>query len=133
MTVPGSSCAIRARRYPTGGLPLRLDRARRGGSGALHSQSALARLNSRSRGLAPGSVRRPKASISRSRAVDAREPGQVREEAALSDTVHAPRGSREGADGRRARPEPFFNGGCTVHFFLALRARGDVRVLGYWD
>ena len=28
----------------------------------------------------------------------AREPGQVREEAALSDTVHAPRGSLEGAD-----------------------------------
>ena len=51
-----------------------------------------------------------------SRAVDAREPGQVREEAALSDTAHATRGSSFGADFRRERPGPFFEGGCTVRF-----------------
>ena len=32
-------------------VTIAVDRARRGGSGALHSQSALARLNSRSRGV----------------------------------------------------------------------------------
>ena len=49
----------------------------------------------------------------------AREPGQVREEAALSDTDHAPRGSLRGAQSRRERPEPLHNGGCTVHSSLA--------------
>jgi hypothetical protein len=52
-----------------------------------------------------------------SRAVGAREPGQIREEAALSDTAHAPRIGLAGADDRRARPEPGFDGGCTVHLF----------------
>jgi ketosteroid isomerase-like protein len=49
-----------------------------------------------------------------SRAADAREPGQIREEAALSDTVRAPRISLAGADDRRARPGAGFKGGCTV-------------------
>jgi hypothetical protein len=50
-----------------------------------------------------------------SRAVGAREPGQVREEAALSDTAHAPRTSLTGAKKRRARPGAGLDGGCTVH------------------
>jgi ketosteroid isomerase-like protein len=50
-----------------------------------------------------------------SRAVSAREPGQIREEAALSGSAHAPRTSLAGADDRRARPKPGFDGGCTVH------------------
>jgi hypothetical protein len=49
-----------------------------------------------------------------SRAVGDREPGQIREEAALSDIAHAPRISLAGADGRRARPETGHEGGCTV-------------------
>src|SRR3978361_1766766 len=61
-----------------------------------------------------GSVRRLKVLILRSRAVVACEPGQVREEAALSDTDHAPWGSRRGAVRRRERLEPIHNGGCTV-------------------
>jgi hypothetical protein len=54
----------------------------------------------------------------RSRAVDAPEPGQDREVAALRDTAHAPRGSRIGVEDWRARPEPTFEDGCTVRFFL---------------
>jgi hypothetical protein len=53
-----------------------------------------------------------------SRAVSAREPGQIREEAALSESAHAPRISLAGADDRRARPKTGFDGGCTVHLFL---------------
>jgi len=51
-----------------------------------------------------------------SRAASAREPGQIREEAALSDTARAPRTSLAGADDRRARPRTSFDEGCTVHF-----------------
>ena len=54
--------------------------------------------------------------MARSRAVDAREPGQVREEAALSDSVHAPRGSLAGVRGRRERSKADLDGGCTVRF-----------------
>jgi len=36
--------------------------------------------------------------MARSRAVDAREPGQIREEAALSEAAHAPRVSLAGAE-----------------------------------
>ena len=50
-----------------------------------------------------------------SRAVDAREPGQVREEAALSESVHAPRIGLAGAESRRARSRARFDDGCTVH------------------
>src|SRR5215204_3632279 len=51
----------------------------------------------------------------RSRAMVAREPGQVREEAALSDTDHAPWGSLTGARGRRERSKADLDGGCTVN------------------
>ena len=50
-----------------------------------------------------------------SRAASAREPGQVREEAALSGPAHAPRTSLAGAEDRRARPKTGLDGGCTVH------------------
>ena len=53
-----------------------------------------------------------------SRAVSDREPGQIREEAALSEAVHAPRTNLAGAKDRRARPKTGFDGGCTVHFLL---------------
>jgi hypothetical protein len=51
-----------------------------------------------------------------SRAVSAREPGQIREEAALSDTAHAPRTNLAGAEDRRERPETGFGDGCTVQY-----------------
>jgi ketosteroid isomerase-like protein len=50
-----------------------------------------------------------------SRAASAREPGQIREEAALSVTARAPRTSLAGAEDRRARPRTSFEAGCTVH------------------
>jgi hypothetical protein len=56
-----------------------------------------------------------------SRAVGAREPGQIRKEAALSETAHAPRISLAGAEDRRARPGTCFDGGCTVHYLLAVQ------------
>ena len=49
-----------------------------------------------------------------SRAAGAREPGQIREEAALSEYVRASRISLAGANDRRARPGASFEGGCTV-------------------
>ena len=51
-----------------------------------------------------------------SHAVSAREPGQIREEAALSDTAHAPWASLAGAEDRRARSRSSSRDGCTVHF-----------------
>jgi ketosteroid isomerase-like protein len=51
-----------------------------------------------------------------SHAVSAREPGQIREEAALSDTGHAPWASLAGAEDRRARPRSSNGDGCTVQF-----------------
>src|SRR3954470_12849945 len=51
-----------------------------------------------------------------SRAASAREPGQIREEAALSDIARAPRASLAGAEDRRARPGPGSRDGCTVRF-----------------
>jgi DNA polymerase III subunit gamma/tau len=62
--------------------------------------------------------------------MDAREPGQVREEAALSDPVHAPRGSLIGVRDRRARPEAHFDGGCTVRSFRRCRSRVPSGSLG---
>jgi hypothetical protein len=53
-----------------------------------------------------------------SRAASAREPGQIREEAALSVTARAPRISLAGAEDRRARPRTCFEAGCTVHVFM---------------
>jgi hypothetical protein len=56
-----------------------------------------------------GPVRRTEASMAGSHAVSAREPGQIREEAALSDTAHAPWASLAGAEDRRARPRSSVN------------------------
>jgi len=67
------------------------DRARRGDSGALYSQSALARPNSPSRGARLGSRLHPGCRWVGSRAVSVREPGQVRKEAALSGSRQAHR------------------------------------------
>ena len=54
-----------------------------------------------------------------SRAASAREPGQIREEAALSDTARAPRTSLAGVEERRARPRTGFENGCTVRAFMS--------------
>src|SRR4029079_7841660 len=59
-----------------------------------------------------------------SRAASAREPGQIREEAALSDTARAPRASLAGAEDRRARPRARSRDRCTVR--LPLRKHGAV-------
>jgi ketosteroid isomerase-like protein len=64
-----------------------------------------------------------------SRAVSAREPGQIREEAALSGSAHAPRIGLAGADDRRARPKPDFDGGCTVHFFTMSEEQRNLEVV----
>ena len=52
----------------------------------------------------------------RSRALVVCEPGQIREEAALSSRDQAPRVSLAGVRGRRERPGTCFDAGCTVHF-----------------
>jgi ketosteroid isomerase-like protein len=64
-----------------------------------------------------------------SRAASAREPGQIREEAALSDTARAPRSSLAGADDRRARPRVGFGDGCTVHCFVPRAAMDNVEII----
>jgi hypothetical protein len=74
---------------------------------------------------APGPVRQSEASMVRSRAVSAPEPGQDREVAALRDTAYAPRGSRIGVQDWRARPGLLLDGGCTVHLFDSGPARSD--------
>ena len=61
-----------------------------------------------------------------SRAASAREPGQIREEAALSDTARAPRTSLAGADDRRARPGTGFKGGCTVRVLPPMPDNADL-------
>jgi ketosteroid isomerase-like protein len=70
-----------------------------------------------------------------SRAVSAREPGQIREEAALSDTAHAPRASLAGAEDRRARPGPGSRDGCTVHFLALSEEALDIvrQSAGRWN
>ncbi len=67
------------------------DRARRGGSGALNPQSALAGLNSLPREDRSGRSAGLRRRWCGSRAVPAREPGQVRKEAALSEDRQAKR------------------------------------------
>ena len=64
-----------------------------------------------------------------SRAADAREPGQIREEAALSDTVRAPRTSLAGADDRRARPRTSLEAGCTVHLAPSMSEAQNLEVV----
>jgi ketosteroid isomerase-like protein len=63
-----------------------------------------------------------------SRAASAREPGQIREEAALSDTARAPRISLAGAEGRRARPKTGFREGCTVRLAPMNNAKENLAV-----
>ena len=92
------------------------DRARRGGSGALNPQSALAGLNSPLEGFPPRSLRRSGRRWFGSRAVSAREPGQVRKEAALSDPRQAQRELPDRSRGRRsASGVRSLDEGCTVH------------------
>src|SRR6188768_4551194 len=52
-----------------------------------------------------------------SRSTSAREPGQVRKEAALSGYRWAVRGRPAGVFERDQSPEADFDIGCTVHFF----------------
>ena len=65
-----------------------------------------------------------------SRAASAREPGQIREEAALSDTARAPRASLAGAEDRRARPRSSSRDGCTVHSSAMSQPLEIVRQVG---
>jgi uncharacterized protein (TIGR02246 family) len=65
-----------------------------------------------------------------SRAASAREPGQIREEAALSDTARAPRTSLAGAEDRRARPGTNFEGGCTVR--ISTTPMDDADLIRQW-
>ena len=72
-------------------LEFRSDRARWGISGALYSQSALARPKARLRVVA-FEASTPRAVLTvRSRAMRVREPGQIRKEAALSGAGQVPR------------------------------------------
>src|SRR5437763_8312251 len=66
--------------------------------------------------------------MARSRALDAREPGQVREEAALSGSAQAPRVSLTGVQGGLERPGTGFEGGCTVLIQLLCRLERGVKV-----
>ena len=68
-------------------------RARRGVSGALYPQSAIAGLNSPPRGRVVGSAPDAPALTTGSRAARAREPRQVRKEAAVSGSPGVPWGN----------------------------------------
>src|SRR5206468_12515352 len=85
------------------GIPLTLDRARWGVSGALQpdTRSSGAELPPEGSALRASTPR--VALMARSRAMGSREPGQVRKEAALSGLLRAPRASLAGATTRRAR------------------------------
>ena len=96
------------------------DRARRGVSGALNPQSALAGLNSLPRGFPSRSPRRLRRRWLGSRAVSAREPGQVRKEAALSDPRQAQRGLPDRSlVWRTAAGVRSLDEGCTVRYALS--------------
>ena len=62
----------------------------------------------------------------RSRALVVCEPGQIREEAALSGSDQAPRVSLTGVRGRRERPGTDLEKGCTVHYFTLRKLLGSV-------
>ena len=68
-----------------------------------------------------------------SRAASAREPGQIREEAALSVTARAPRTSLAGVEDRRARPRTSFEAGCTVHLFFMGNADVIRKLTQLWN
>jgi hypothetical protein len=79
-----------------------------------HPQSALAGLNARPRAAAFG-VSTPRTALTaRSRAMRAREPGQVRKEAALSGNGHVPRRSLARANGGENARGPLSRAGRTV-------------------
>jgi len=79
-----------------------------------HPQSALAGLNARPRAAAFG-VSTPRAALTaRSRAMRAREPGQVRKEAALSGSGHVPRTSLARANRDESARGPLSKAGRTV-------------------
>ncbi len=104
------------------------DRARRGDSGALYSQSALARPNSPSRGARLGSRLHPGCRWVGSRAVSVREPGQVRKEAALSGSRQAHRELPNRSHGwmSSGRGSTSTGGARSTFFFTpALPGRGD--------
>ena len=97
--LPGAAQAARRAQ-----LGFDADRARRGISGALHPQSALAGLNPLSRGSGPRGQRAVSGVDGRVPRDVAREPGQVRKEAALSGHRQAQRECPTGAGERRTRP-----------------------------
>jgi protein-tyrosine phosphatase len=65
-------------------------------------------------------------------AVKAREPGQVRKEAALSGHLQAPRGRRAGVKRRGSAPGTGFKGGCTVNAHFR-SCRENQLISGYVD
>ena len=107
------------------------DRARRGCSGALNPQSALAGLNSLPRDAASGVSAPVAASMAGSRAMSAREPGQVRKEAALQRSPAGGCGvARPELASRWTRPGTVLDGGCTVRFLRRRRRPGGTRLTG---
>ena len=62
--------------------------------------------------------------------MSAREPGQVRKEAALSGSRQAQRVNPDRSYRRRKRPRPLFDGGCTVHYFSRERMYFVASVVG---
>ncbi len=122
-----------------------------------HPQSALAGLNARPRVAAFG-VSTPRTALTaRSRAMRAREPGQIRKEAALSGSGHVPRRSLARANrdasargplsraGRTVLPEPgdtardvqrckirAIRGKCTARRMGGWTAGSELAPLGEW-
>ena len=92
------------------------DRARRGISGALYPQSALAGPNARLRVAASGASTPWAALTVRSRAMRVRESGQVRKEAALSGSGQVPRASLTRANRDENARGPLFEAGPHGHF-----------------
>jgi len=82
-----------------------------------HPQSALAGLNTRLRVAAFGVSTPRKALTARSRAMSARESGQVRKEAALSGSEHVPRTTLARANRDASARGLLSTTGRTVHFF----------------
>ncbi len=93
-----------------------IDRAKRGGSGALHPQSAIAGLKSRPRLVAVGSVVAEAALRAGSRATETREPRQVRKEAAVSGPFRVPRGCLVGAGCAATPGAALSTAGARSHF-----------------
>ena len=79
-----------------------------------HPQSALAGLNARPRVAAFGARTSRAALTARSRAMRAREPGQIRKEAALSGSEHVPRLSLTRANHDAHARGPLSKAGRTV-------------------